>query len=479
MKKESDKYHEECGVFGVYCQRLRADVAAQAYLALFALQHRGQDSCGIAVCDEGVIGYHRDLGLVHEVFTREVLDKLGTGNMAIGHVRYAGQGRKRRFDAQPAVVRHIKGTMAVAHNGCLTNGGELREALELTGSIFHSTNDAEVISYMITKARLHAGSIEASVEEAMRGLKGAYSLIVMSPTKLVAARDPYGFRPLCIGMQNGDYFIASETCALDGLGADFLRDIEPGEIVVIDKSGLRSIRTHCGQGSGLCVFEFTYHARQDSVIEGISVHEARRKAGAFLALEHPVEADVVVGVPDSGLDAAMGYAEASKIPYGMGFTKNRYIGRTFILPTQSERERAVGIKLNTIDATIKGKRVVMIDDSIVRGTTTGKIISQMRKAGAREVHVRISSPPFKYPCYFGTDVDSQENLIASRLTIPEICSHIGADTLAFLSTGSVTKIAENAGCNFCTGCFTGHYPIPKPESLCKNKFEQKIGSKQD
>lgn len=472
-----DTVHEECGVFGIYSQRKGADVATRAYMALFALQHRGQESCGIAVCDDGVIHYHRDLGLVPDVFTRENLDKVGTGNMAVGHVRYSTTGTKTRSNAQPLVVRHVKGNMALAHNGNLTNAVELREALEMNGAIFHSTNDTEVISYMITRARLHSRSIEEAVEEAMREIAGAYSLVVMSPTKLIAARDPQGFRPLCLGELDGDILVASESCALDGLGATFLRDIEPGEIVVADANGLRSIRTHCGKPGGLCVFEFIYTARQDSVIQGVSVHEARKRAGVLLAQQHPLDADVVIGIPESGIDAAMGYAEQSGIPFGMGFTKNRYIGRTFIQPTQRERERAVGIKLNAIASTVKDRRVVMIDDSLVRGTTTDKIVKMVRRAGATEVHLLIASPPFLYPCYFGTDVDSQENLIACRMTIPEIRRHIGADSLGYLSVDSVTKIAEGAGCGFCTGCFSGRYPVEKPRRVNKDKFEHKIGSR--
>ena len=471
-----DSIHEECGVFGIYTHRTQTDVVSPAYYALYALQHRGQESCGIAVCDEGVIRYYRDLGLVPEVFTRDAVERLGTGNMALGHVRYSTVGLQSRSNAQPLVVRHVKGSMALAQNGSLTNAAELREELEMGGAIFHSTNDAEVITYVITKARLSTASIEEALEKAMYDLKGAYSLVVMSPTKLIAARDPNGFRPLCMGELNGDIIFASESCALDTLGANFIRDIEPGEIVVVDQQGTRSITTHCGGKSAFCVFEFVYFARQDSIISGASVHAARRRAGVILAQEHPVEADVVIGVPESGLDAAMGYAEESGIPYGMGFVKNRYIGRTFIQPTQAEREQSVRIKLNAIKETVKGKRVIMVDDSIVRGTTTDKLVNLVREAGAKEVHVRLSSPPFLNPCYFGTDVDSRDNLIACRLTIPEICQHIGADTLGYLSIDGVKRIAEGFGYEFCTACFDGNYPIAEPVAPKKNKFEQKIGS---
>jgi len=364
--------------------------------------------------------------------------------------------------------------MAIAHSGSLTNAALLRERLELAGAILHSTIDAEVISYMITKARLKSGSIESAVKNALKEITGAYSLIVMSPKKLVAARDPHGFRPLCIGMLGEDYLIASESCAFDCLGGEFIRDVQPGEIIVIDESGMRSIQTDTEKPAGLCVFEFVYFARQDSVIEGMSVHETRRKAGEFLAVEHPVDADVVIGVPESGIDAAMGYSYIAKIPHGMGFTKNRYVGRAFIQPVHRERERSVGIKLNVIAATVKGKRVIMIDDSIVRGTTTGKIVKLVRDAGATEVHVRISAPPFMYPCYFGADIDSQENLIACKMPKEKICAHIGADSLAYLSTESVVKIAGASGCGFCKGCFTGEYPVAKPVQAERDKFESKI-----
>ncbi|MDR2932997.1 MAG: amidophosphoribosyltransferase [Oscillospiraceae bacterium] len=469
-----DKLNEECGVFGIYTNKPGHHVVEQTYLALYALQHRGQESCGIAVCDDGLIHYHRDLGLVPDVFSRETLEKLGGGNMAVGHVRYSTTGTKSRSNAQPLVVRHMKGAMALAHNGNLTNAAELRESLEMDGAIFHSTNDTEVISYIITKARIRTDSIESAVEEAMKQIMGAYSLVIMSPTKLIAARDPHGFRPLCIGELDGDIIFASESCALDSLGATFIRDIEPGEIVVADKDGVRSITTHCGGPSAFCVFEFIYFARPDSVISGASVHTARQRAGAFLALEHPVQADVVVGIPDSGIDAALGFARQTGIPYGIGFIKNRYIGRTFIQPTQSERERSVRIKLNAIQATVKNKRVALIDDSIVRGTTMVQTVNLIREAGAREVHLRFACPPFVNPCYFGTDIDSRENLIACRMTTDEMRDYFGVDSLGFLSVASVTKIAEGARCDFCTGCFTGQYPVDEPKAVKKNRFEYKI-----
>ena len=389
--------HEECGVFGV-CVAGMTHAASVTYNALYALQHRGQESAGMAINDDGVITSHKDVGLVSEVFTPEVLEHLGPGSMAVGHVRYATTGRKSRTNAQPMVINHVKGSMALAHNGNLTNAAELREKLELSGAIFHTTSDTEVIAYTITGARLKAPSIEEAVSAAMDVIQGAYSLVLLSPRKLIAARDPNGFRPLCIGTLDGGYVFASESCALDAIGAHFLRDVEPGEIVIADQSGLRSIRTHCGKAkSSLCVFEFIYFARPDSVIDGAGVHEARLRAGAFLALEHPVQADIVIGVPDSGIDAAIGYARQSGIPYGTGFIKNKYIARTFIAPGQKNREDKVRIKLNPISSVVRGKRVVIIDDSIVRGTTSARIVGLLREAGATEVHMRVSAPPSSIP----------------------------------------------------------------------------------
>lgn len=466
--------HEECGVFGIFSPNT-TDVASITYAALYALQHRGQESCGIVVNDRGIFSHHKDLGLVHEVFSKRVLDNLGQGNISIGHVRYSTTGNSNRANAQPLVVRHVKGPMAIAHNGNLVNAHILREKYELMGGIFQSTNDTEVISYAITEQRLRQGSIEEAVEHAMYDLKGAYSLVIMSPQKLIAARDPNGFRPLCMGcFPDGTVVFSSESCALDSIGADFVRDLEPGEIVVADKDGVRSITRHCGRASTMCVFEYVYFARPDSVIQGCSVHHARLRAGELLWKEHPVEADIVVGVPDSGIDAALGLSHASGIPYGVGFIKNRYVGRTFIQPSQSQRTNSVKIKLNVIKEAVRGKRVILVDDSIVRGTTSARIVSILREAGAKEIHFRISCPPFTNPCYFGTDIDSRENLIACKMSIPEICREIGADSLGYLSLEGVRSIADTAGCGFCTGCFTGEYPIDVPKEMPKDKFESKI-----
>ena len=470
--------HEECGVFGISVPGM-THAASVTYNALYALQHRGQESAGMAINDDGVITSHKDVGLVSEVFTPEILEHLGPGSMAVGHVRYATTGRKSRTNAQPMVINHVKGSMALAHNGNLTNAAELREKLEPSGAIFHTTSDTEVIAYTITGARLKAPSIEEAVSAAMDVIQGAYSLVLLSPRKLIAARDPNGFRPLCIGTLDGGYVFASESCALDAIGAHFLRDVEPGEIVVVVQNGLRSIKDHCGKAkSSMCVFEFIYFARPDSVIDGAGVHEARVRAGAFLALEHPVQADIVIGVPDSGIDAAIGYARQSGIPYGTGFIKNKYIARTFIAPGQKNREDKVRIKLNPISSVVRGKRVVIIDDSIVRGTTSARIVGLLREAGATEVHMRVSAPPFLHPCYFGTDIDSRDHLIACNHTAEEIAQIIGADSLGYLSVDSVHKLANGCRCTFCDGCFTGQYPVPVPEAREKFRFEQKIGQTQ-
>ena len=470
-----DKLHEECGVFGIF-EPESCDVASTVYRALYALQHRGQESCGIAVNDDGVITGYKDTGLVSDVFTEGVLRSLPGGRMAIGHCRYATTGAQHRDNAQPLVIRHIKGGMALAHNGNLTNAAELRTEFELNGAIFHTTSDTEAIAYAITRERLKAASIQQAVCRAMDTLKGAYSLVIMSPRKLIAVRDPIGFRPLCIGrLSNGGWVVASESCALTAIGAEFVRDVRPGELITISDAGLESDTSHCGHKGATCVFEFIYFARPDSVLDGSCVHTARQRAGAFLALEHPVQADVVIGVPDSGLDAALGYSRQSGRPYGVGFGKNKYRGRTVVQPEQKERENAVSIKLSPIASTVRDKRVILVDDSIVRGTTIRAIVSLLRSAGAREVHVRLSAPPFKHPCYFGTDIDSTDNLIAANHTIDEIREIIGVDSIGYLNVDFVDKLADNSTCGFCDACFTGKYPVEPPKMARKSKFEEKIG----
>ena len=463
-------------MFGIW-SRTPCDLASQAYYGLYALQHRGQESAGIVINDDGTFRSCRDLGLVSEVFSHERLASLGEGGIAVGHVRYATTGHDSRRNIQPLLINHHKGRMALAHNGNLTNSSALRSELEERGSIFHTTTDSEVIAYIIVQERLKAGSIEEAVAAAMDILEGAYSLVISSPSKLIGARDPHGFRPLCMGSRpDGSIVLASETCALDAVGASFVRDIEPGEVVTISSDGTSSDRSHCGtKNKSLCVFEYIYFARPDSVIDGRSVCLARQQAGTFLAEEHPVEADVVIGVPDSGLDAAIGYAAASGIPYAIGFTKNKYIGRTFIAPSQDMRESGVDIKLNPIKAVVNGKRVVLIDDSIVRGTTCRKTIQTLRRAGAAEIHMRVSAPPFIAPCYYGTDIDSDEGLIANHHTPEEIAKIIGADSLGYLSLEHARKMAGISG-PVCTSCFCGKYPTSVPDSSAKDRFEKKIHS---
>lgn len=449
--------HEECGVFGVY--DAGGGCARTTYYGLYALQHRGQEACGIAAMNGRELSFYRDVGLVGEVFDAERLDKLN-GTMAVGHVRYSTTGGARRENAQPLTLKYVKGTLAVAHNGNLVGTDELRTAFEYRGAIFQTTTDSELIAYAIAQERLRCRSAEQAVCQALRTLRGAYSLLVMSPQKLIAARDRWGFRPLCMGRRGDAVLFASESCALSAVGATLERELDPGEIVVVEGGNVRSIRENCENASShMCIFEYIYFARPDSVLCGQSVHEARRMAGRLLARESPAPADVVIGVPDSGLDAAMGYAEEAGVPYGVGLVKNRYVGRTFITPGQQSREQAVRIKLGALQSCVEGKRVVMVDDSIVRGTTSRQIVSLLREAGAREVHLRSSAPPFISPCYFGTDIPDKDELIACRYTQEEIRARIGADSLAFLSLDALHKIAPDAACGFCDGCFTGRYPL--------------------
>ncbi len=468
--------HEECGVFGVYSAK-HEDVASLVYYGLFALQHRGQESCGIVVNEDGVFTSHKGLGLVSEVFTHEEMKKFPHGEIAVGHVRYGTTGGNSLSNCQPIQVNHLKGKLAVAHNGNLSNALPLRRELELSGAIFHSTSDTETIAYVITRERITAPSIEDAVSRAMDKLDGAYSLVLMSSTKMIAVRDPHGFRPLCYGvMEDGSYVVASESCALSAVGAKFERDILPGEIVIFDGKGIRFDQSHCSlRQQKLCVFEYIYFARPDSVIEGVSVHESRKMAGRILAETHPVEADIVIGVPDSGLDAALGYAERSGIPYGIGLIKNKYIGRTFISPGQDHRVDQVRIKLNPVKSEVSDKRVVLIDDSIVRGTTSERIVRLLRNAGAKEIHVRISAPPFLYPCYYGTDIDSQEHLIACSHSEEEIAKIISADSLGYLP---MEKLQELCGGNgYCSACFSGQYPTSIPADTRKDQFEEKLSRK--
>ena len=458
---KSLKPHEECGVFGIF-DNDGLDVAQLVYYGLFSLQHRGQESCGIAVSQNRDIKHFKNMGLVNEVFTGDVLSQL-KGEMAIGHVRYSTTGESRRENAQPLVTKYVKGTLAIAHNGNLTNGDELREEFERRGLIFQTTIDSEAIAYVIAGERLNSKSVEEAVVRSIPRIHGAYSLL-MSPQKLIAARDVYGLRPLSIGKIGSSWVFASETCALDAVGAEFVRDVEPGEVVVCDRErGLLSFRDNCrAVRPRMCIFEYIYIARPDSKIAGMSVYEARKNAGRLLARYCPADADVVVGVPDSGLDAAIGYSEASGIPYEHGMIRNRYMGRTFIQPSQEMRERSVRLKLNPLREIVEGKRVVMIDDSMVRGTTCRRIVNMMRSAGAKEVHMRFASPPFLYPCYFGTDVPSQELLVAWRRDMEEIRGIINADSLGYLPVEALGEMIEGACTGWCDACFTGNYPMPVP-----------------
>ena len=458
-----DGLHEECGVFGAY-DFDGEDVASTIYYGLFALQHRGQESCGIAVSDtngpKGKVMSYKDMGLVNEVFNPENLEKL-KGNIGFGHVRYSTAGSSVRENAQPLVLNYVKGTLGMAHNGNLLNAVELREELSYTGAIFQTTIDSEVIAYLIARERLKVGTVEEAVKNAMLKIKGAYSLVVMSPRKLIGARDPFGFKPLCIGKRDNTYFLSSETCALDTVGAEFVRDVLPGEVVTITSKGIESDTSLCQKNTARCIFEYIYFARPDSKIDGMGVYESRINAGRILAKTHPVDADLVVGVPESGNPAALGFSLESGIPYGNAFIKNNYVGRTFIKPKQAQRESSVKVKLNVLKEAVAGKRVVMIDDSIVRGTTSARIVNLLKNSGAKEVHVRISSPPFKHPCYFGTDIPSEDQLIATGKTVDEICKIIGADSLGYLEVDRLSEMICG-GTGFCDACFTGNYPMDPP-----------------
>lgn len=469
------KLKEECGVFGAYDFEGR-DVSASIYYGLLALQHRGQESCGIAVSDtKGPMGKaisERNMGLVNEAFTPELLEKL-KGDIGVGHVRYSTTGSSTRENAQPLVINYVKGVLGLAHNGNLINTPRLRQELAYTGAIFQTTIDSEIIAYYIARERLNSRTVEEAVGRTMDRIRGAYSLVVMSPRKLIGARDPYGFRPLCIGKRDTTYFLASESCALDTLGAEFIRDVLPGEVVTISpEKGIESDMSHSlsQDKQARCVFEYIYFARPDSVIDGVSVYDSRILAGRFLAKDSPVEADLVVGVPESGNVAALGYSLESGIPYGTAFVKNAYVGRTFIKPGQKSRESSVQVKLNPIRQAVAGKRIIMIDDSIVRGTTSDRIVRLLREAGAREVHMRVSSPPFLWPCYFGTDVPAREQLIAYGRELDEIRRIIGTDSLAYLRLERLKEIANGLG--ICRGCFTGSYPMEVPAEDIRGEFEQ-------
>jgi amidophosphoribosyltransferase len=472
---DEDALHEECGVFGIY-DFDGGDVASTIYYGLFALQHRGQESCGIAVSDtngpRNNMKSHKGMGLVNEVFTPKHLEKM-KGDIGVGHVRYSTAGSSTRENAQPLVLNYVKGTLALAHNGNLINANELRHELEYTGAIFQTTIDSEVIAYHIARERLKTTTAEDAVKRACMKLKGAYALVVASPRKLIAARDPYGFKPLCIGKRDNAYIVTSETCALDTIGAKFVRDVLPGEVVAITQDGITSDTSMAlpKDKEARCIFEYIYFARPDSRLDGKSVYASRIQAGRFLAMDSPVDADIVTGVPESGNAAALGYSLESGIPYGTAFVKNGYVGRTFIKPKQSSRESSVQIKLNALKEAVDGKRVIMIDDSIVRGTTSDRIVRMLRDAGATEVHVRISSPPFLWPCYFGTDIPAREQLIAYNRSVEEIRKIIGADSLGYLGIDRLSEMVE--GLSICKGCFTGCYPVEPPKEDIRGEYFDK------
>ena len=462
---------EECGVFGMFDLE-GGDVARDMYYGLSALQHRGQESCGIAVCDtngpKGVINCYKGLGLVNEVFHEETLKRLG-GNLGVGHVRYSTTGSSTIENTQPLVLKYFKGTLCLAHNGNLVNAFEMRRQLEETGAIFQTTMDSEVIAFHIARERLAAPTAEEAIKRTAAKTRGAYALIISSPRKLIGVRDPFGLRPLCLGKKGNVWIMASESCAITSVGGEFIRDIEPGEIVTITRDGVFSDKSLQQETRAHCVFEYIYFARLDSHIDDVSVYEARLRGGAALAHSFPADADLVAGVPDSGLTAAMGYAKASGIPYEIIFHKNSYVGRTFIKPTQEERENSVRIKLNILEPAVRGKRIVLVDDSIVRGTTMKNLIRMLKKAGAKEVHVRVSSPPFLFPCYFGTDVPSNKQLIASSHSVEEICREIGADSLGYMPVEDLEEMA--GGLPLCTACFTGNYPMDVPDGEIKDALE--------
>ncbi len=450
---------EACGVFGIY-DLDGGNVVPSVYYGLTALQHRGQESCGLAVSNTsgeiGNIQFHKDLGLVSEVFRKDTLEKM-SGDIGIGHVRYSTTGASVAENAQPLVLSYIKGTLALAHNGNLVNTRELKWELIQNGAIFHTTTDSEVIAFHIARERVHSKSVEEAILKTARKLRGAYGLVVMSPRKLIGVRDPFGLKPLCLGRRGNAYVLASESCALTSVGAEFIRDVEPGEMVTISRNGVESNKELSTEKHAHCVFEYIYFARLDSVLDGVGIYDARIRGGRSLAKSYPVEADLVTGVPESGIPAAKGFSEASGIPFGLAFYKNSYIGRTFIKPTQKERESSVHMKLSVLDSVVKGKRIVLVDDSIVRGTTIANLIHMLKKAGALEVHVRICSPPFLYPCYFGTDVPSNDQLIASSHTTEEIRQMIGADSLGYMKIDYLEGMA--GGLPLCKACFDGKYPM--------------------
>ena len=457
--EDLDKLKEECGVFGIYHTN-GSSAAPDIAWGLCALQHRGQEACGMAVCDpcgpKGNISWHKDTGLVSEVFHTDILEKL-KGSVGVGHVRYSTTGASTAENAQPLVLNYLKGTLALVHNGNLSNAQNLAQKLQEEGAVFQTTTDSEVIACCIARERTHTSCVEDAILQTAGKLKGGYALIIMSPRKLIGVRDPLGLKPLCLGKRKNSYILASESCALTAVGADLIRDIQPGEIVTITQEGIRSDYRLVREKHAHCIFEYIYFARPDSILDGINIYDARIRAGKALATSYPVDADLVTGVPDSGITAAMGYAQASNLPFAFAFYKNSYVGRTFIKPTQKERESAVHLKLSVLENVVRNKRLVLIDDSIVRGTTIVVLIGMLKKAGAKEVHVRISSPPFLFPCYYGTDVPSNDQLIASSRTAAQIGAEIGADSLGYLKIEDLKQMTWELP--LCKACFDSQYPV--------------------
>lgn len=464
---------DECGVFGIYKNDADMDIVEETYLALYALQHRGQIGAGIAVNNGGSISYHKDLGMIPEALPESELSRLGNGNIALGHVKYSSGENVDHANLGPLVMRYIKGQLAICMNGALTNYPELRDDLHRGAAIFQSNGDTEIIAYLIARARINAATIENAVDEAVCQLKGAYAVVLTSPDKLIGVRDPMGIRPLCFGKIGKSYVITSESCVFDSLGGEFIRDVEPGEMIVIDAEGVHSYKKNCGGKTALCLFEYVYFSRPDSVVDGVSVALARQRAGRLLAQQHPIEADFVCGVPDCGIESAIGYSLESGIPYATGLIKNKYIGRAFN-NRKKNSEYLMRIKLNALKHNVEGKRVIVIDDSILKGATSRHIVELLRSAGAKEVHMRVASPMFRNPCYLQSDTTPKEDLIAATKTPEEICRYIGADTLGFLSPESLPEIAKECRLSFCDACFTGNYPLDVSDTSREDKYSKKI-----
>ncbi|MBN2898377.1 MAG: amidophosphoribosyltransferase [Clostridia bacterium] len=466
---ELDKLKDECGVIGIYSPKDES-MAQKLCFGLVALQHRGQESAGMAILKDNKMKYYKEMGLVQEIFTKEVLHRLEGGDIGIGHVRYSTTGESYVANAQPLVVNYKGGSIALAHNGNLVNANTLRDELEEQGSIFQTSIDSEVIANLI--ARNYSLGLKEAIVKSMERIRGAYALTIICGDNLIGVRDPNGIRPLVMGKLGDGYVLASETVALDVIGATFVRDIAPGEMVIINKDGVDSSFFSTGQKCAHCTFEYVYFARPDSDMDGSNIYMTRRNAGRILAKNHPVDADMVIAVPDSGIAAAIGYAEESGIPYGVGLIKNKYMGRTFIQPDQSMRELAVRLKLNVLKENIEGKRLILIDDSIVRGTTSGRIVKMLKDAGAAEVHLRVSSPPVKHSCYFGIDTPSRKQLVGAVKSIDEICEMVGADSLAYISIEGLIESIQIPGEKLCTACFSGDYPMAVPKSANKFVFEK-------